>query len=75
MNSDANLLTLLHKIEQLPQAEKWQLVKIVLQSLEQEQAIAPVQPDWLQFLHDTYGSLRNAPIERWPQGDYEDRSP
>lgn len=62
---------LLHKIEQLPQAEKWQLVKIVLHSLEQEQTIAPVQSDWLQFLHDTYGSLHDTPIERWPQSDYD----
>ncbi len=65
------LNTLLHKIEQLPQAEKWQLVKFILQSLEQEQTIALDQPGWLQFLHDTYGSLHDTPIERWPQSDYD----
>lgn len=75
MNSDTSLLTLPHEIERLPQPEKWQLVKIVLQSLEQGQTTAPAQSDWLA------GSARNLwlfarhPIERWPQGDYEDRGP
>jgi hypothetical protein len=64
---------LLHEVEQLPTGEKWQLVKHVLRSLEQEQAAQPVDTDWHQFLRDTYGSLRDTPIQRWPQGDYEDR--
>jgi hypothetical protein len=75
VNSDTSLLTLLHEIERLPQPEKWQLVKIVLQSLEQGQTTVSAQTDWLQFLHETYGSLRNTPIERWPQGDCDYREP
>ncbi len=64
---------LLQEVEQLPTGEKWQLVRHVLRSLEQEQAAPPVEADWHQFLRDTYGSLRDTPIQRWPQGEYEDR--
>ena len=64
---------LLHEIERLPAAEKWQLVKRVLRSLEQEQGAPPIVSDWHQFLRETYGSLRDTPIQRWPQGEHEDR--
>jgi len=66
---------LLHEVEQLPATARWQLVKRVLRSLEQEQIAPPVEFDWHQFLRETYGSLRNTPIQRWPQGEYEDREP
>jgi hypothetical protein len=64
---------LLQAAEQLPAAEKWRLVKYVLQSLEQEQTISPTASDWHQFLRETYGSLRDTPIQRWDQGNYEER--
>lgn len=64
---------LLHEIERLPAAERWQLVKRVLRSLEQEQGAPPIVSDWHQFLRETYGSLRDTPIQRWPQGEHEDR--
>lgn len=66
--------TLLNEIERLPAPERWRLVKIVLHSLEREQAASPAT-DWDQFLRETYGSLRETPIQRWPQGDYDDREP
>lgn len=37
---------------------------------------APSQDlDWKSFIEETYGSLRDAPIERGPQGDLEIRDP
>lgn len=65
---------LLQEVERLPVTEKWRLVKHVLRSLEQGQSAAPVS-DWHQFLRETYGSLRDTPIQRWDQGEYEQREP
>jgi len=56
---------LIEEVERLPTAEKWQLVKLVLRSLENEQNIPPASSDWHEFLQTTYGSLRDTPIERW----------
>ena len=66
---------LLQEVEGLPTAEKWRFVKLVLRSLEQEQVSAPAHADWHQFLRETYGSLRDTPLERQPQGEYEEREP
>ncbi len=33
----------------------------------------PRREDWLAFVAETYGSLRDAPIERGPQGEFETR--
>jgi hypothetical protein len=66
---------LLHEVERLPAAEKWRLVKHVLNSLELEQTPPAADSDWHQFLRETYGSLHNTPIRQWEQGDYEDREP
>lgn len=66
---------LLHEVERLPAAEKWQLVRHVLRSLEYEQTTATEQSDWHEFLSMTYGSLRDTPIQRWDQGEYEKREP
>jgi hypothetical protein len=63
---------LLREVEHLPTAEKWQLVNHVLRSLEHEQQTVQ---DWHQFLRETYGSLRDTPIEQSEQGEYEDREP
>lgn len=66
---------LLHEVEGLPTAEKWRFVKLVLRSLEQEQTSAVAPSDWHEFLQETYGSLRDTPLERAPQGEYEEREP
>lgn len=63
---------LLQEAEGLPTAEKWRMVKRLLRSLEQEQAETE-KTDWHQFLRETYGSLRDIPFERQPQGEYEER--
>jgi hypothetical protein len=49
------------------------LVNQLLRSLEQE--TEPVRSDWHEFLRETYGSLRDTPIQRWDQGEYEEREP
>jgi hypothetical protein len=66
---------LLNEVEQLPTAEKWELVKHLLRSLEHRQMTEPAPLDWHAFLRKTYGSLRDTPIKRWDQGDYEEREP
>jgi hypothetical protein len=63
---------LIEVVDQLPATDKWQLVKHVLDTLEQEQT-ATVAPDYHEFLRETYGSLRDTPIERWEQGNYDER--
>jgi len=66
---------LFEEVERLPAIEKWQLVRHVLHTLEHEQAASPAPSDWHEFLQATYGSLRNSPIQRWDQGEYEEREP
>ena len=54
------------EIDRLPASEKWQVVKHTLDVLEHEQnaSQAPSDSDYQQFLRETYGSLRDTPIER-----------
>jgi hypothetical protein len=66
---------LIEEIDHLPAADKWQLVKHVLDTLQQEQFTLPPTSDYYQFLRETYGALRDTPIERWEQGEYEEREP
>jgi hypothetical protein len=58
-----NLNDLLHEAEQLPTAEKWQLVKQLLHSLEAAQPPQSAPSDWHEFLRETYGSLRDTPTQ------------
>ncbi len=32
-----------------------------------------IEPDWGTFINETYGSLKDDPIKRGPQGEYEIR--
>jgi len=64
---------LLGEVDCLPDADKWQLVKHVLNTLEQVQITPASTADYHQFLRETYGVLRDTPIERWDQGEYEER--
>ena len=65
------LKELIAQVEQLNTSDKWQLVKQVLNTLEQQ--TGKDSTEYHQFLRETYGSLRETPIQRWPQGEYEDR--
>ncbi len=66
---------LLEEMQHLPATEKWRLVMRMLQMLEQEHRESSEEPDWHEFLRETYGSLRDTPLQRWSQGDYEEREP
>ncbi len=66
---------LLEEVNRLSAADKWQLVKHVLDTLEQQQVAPTSAADYHEFLRDTYGVLRDTPIERWEQGEYEEREP
>lgn len=66
---------LLEEVDRLPAADKWQLVKHVLDSLEHEKTAPTSTVDYHQFLRETYGVLGDTPIERWDQGEYEKREP
>lgn len=65
----------LAEIETLPATEKWRIVRHVLRSLEHEQTSTPAKSDWHDFLQATYGILRDTPIQRWDEGEYEVREP
>ena len=66
---------LFEQVDQLSTVEKWQLVRRMLHSLEHEHTPAQPKSDWHEFLRETYGRLRDMPIERWDQGEYEEREP
>lgn len=68
-----NIPELFDEVERLPVTTRWELVKHLLRSLEQAQSAEPPTSDWHQFLSETYGSLKDTPLERAPQGDYEER--
>lgn len=70
-----SMQTLVDEIDRLPPADKWRLVKYVLETLEQEQVPPLSRDDYHQRLRETYGVLRDTPIERGDQGDYEEREP
>jgi hypothetical protein len=65
------------EIEQLDE-EGVRLARQALHTLGQRNG-EPVQKfphrkDWLAFVAETYGSFRDAPIERGPQGEIESRA-
>ncbi|MEP7284812.1 MAG: hypothetical protein ABI947_03470 [Chloroflexota bacterium] len=64
---------LIEEVDRLPAVDKWQLVKHMLDTLEQVQIAPASTADYHQFLQETYGVLRDTPIERWEQGKYEER--
>lgn len=66
---------LIEEVDHLTAAEKLQLVKHMLEALEQEKTTSPLASDYQEFLRETYGVLRDTPIERWEQGGYEEREP
>lgn len=62
--------------DQLPTAEKARLIEHLSAALRRELESTPSQKeDWREFLSSTYGSLRDTPIERFEQGEYEEREP
>jgi hypothetical protein len=70
-----NFEQLAREAEHLSNAERWRLVKHLLRLLEYETMVPSPTLDWQTFLSETYGSMRDAPIQRWSQGEYEEREP
>lgn len=71
-----NTEQLFEQAKQLPTDDKWRLVKELLSMLEHTHtAKESDDSDWHEFLRETYGSLRDTPIKRWDQGEYEEREP
>ncbi len=66
------LQELMQAVDHLAATDQWQLVRHVLETLEHQ---ATPSGDYRQFLRETYGALRDTPIRRWEQGEYEAREP
>jgi hypothetical protein len=64
---------LLDAVKQLSAQEQWNFAIQILRHLEQKESQSLTQNEWHQFLQETYGSLRDTPIERWDQGEYDVR--
>lgn len=64
--------SVLSQAQQLSVQDRLQLMQQLAASLQLE--LAP-KSDWHSFLQQTYGSLADDPIERWDQGEYEEREP
>jgi hypothetical protein len=62
--------------DQLPLAEKARLIEHLSASLRQDLEVEAFRRmDWHEFIDRTAGSLAETPIQRWEQGDYEEREP
>jgi hypothetical protein len=69
-----HLQNLLDEVERLPTAEKWQLVRHLLDKLESEKT-ARSEEDWASFVNRMYGALADDPIERPSQLPLTERDP
>ena len=65
---------LLDEVKRLPAAEKWQLVRYLLDDLEVEKKTSS-QEDWASFVNRMYGALADDPIELPPQLPLTERDP
>nr|WP_281721333.1 hypothetical protein [Nitrosomonas nitrosa] len=65
---------LFDEVSRLPTAEKWQLVRHLLDDLETEKK-AVAHEDWTDFVNRMYGALADDPIERPPQLPLTERDP
>jgi len=60
---------LLRQVERLPHTDKWVFFKRMVVLLEQETQEDQQPIDYQEFLRQTYGSLRDTPIQRYDQGE------
>jgi len=59
---------ILEAISHLSDAQKWQLVKYLIEDLEPREATKTTeQQEWASFVNCMYGALADDPIERPPQ--------
>ncbi len=64
------------QVDRLSMQDKLRLMERLTVTIRHEieaggSAAAP--SDWNKSLQSTYGILADDPIQRWPQGDYEER--
>jgi len=64
--------SVLAQAEQLTPQDRLRLVERLAATLQAE--LKP-KTDWHTFLRETYGALRDDPIQRYEQGEYEEREP
>lgn len=69
-----SLQSLLDEVGHLPTAEKWQLVRHLLNDLQNTQGVTD-QEDWHSFVNRMYGALADDPIERPDQLPLTKRDP
>jgi hypothetical protein len=67
MNVYEEIITL---ADQLSKSQKAQLIEHLSEELKRD---AEGRVPWREFLRQTYGSLKDTPIQRWEQGEYEER--
>ena len=65
---------IIQQSEKLPTADKWHLVRYLLNNLETEKREV-LREDWADFLERMYGALADDPIERPPQLPLTERDP
>mgnify|MGYP001094530327 CR=1 FL=1 len=72
MMIETTLESVLAQADRLSPQDRLRLVERLAATLQTE-----LQPKtaWHTFLRDTYGSLRAIPIQRYEQGEYEEREP
>lgn len=69
---DVTLENVLEQAQRLSPQDRLRLVERLAVTLQTE-----LQPktDWHTFLQETYGILKDDPIQRYEQGEYEEREP
>jgi hypothetical protein len=70
---ETTLETVLAQAQRLSPQDRLRLMERLAATLQTEIAAAP--SDWHQALRDTYGILKDDPIERPPQLPLEERDP
>jgi hypothetical protein len=67
------LENLIHEAERLPAADRWRLVRHLLNTLE---STTPTpQEDWHSFVNRMYGALADDPLERPSDLPWTEREP
>jgi len=69
---ETTLESVLAQAERLSPQDRLRLVERLAVTLQAE--LKP-QSDWHTFLRETYGILKDDPIQRHEQGEYEEREP
>lgn len=68
------LQQILDEVTELPDADKWRLVRHLLDTLEGKSQGA-TKEDWPSFVNRMYGALADDPLERPSQLPLTDREP